>query len=126
MAGLINPDYMRFPFEIGSDGCVVSQRNQHIRQQIEQVLFTHPGERLFRPDFGAGVRSMLFEPNNNILWEMTKKRLIAALSEALKGEVDPGTLVVDVDGDEEKLVVIISYTLATINRNERQEFLIKG
>ncbi len=126
MARLISPDYMSFPFEIGSDGCAVSQRNQHIREQIEQVLFTHPGERIFRPEFGAGVRSLIFEPNNSILWEVTKKRLLAALSEALKGEVDPGTLAVDVDGDEEKLMVIISYTLATINQNERQEFLIRG
>ncbi len=126
MARLINPDYMSFPFEIGITGCAVSQRNQHIREQIEQVLFTHPGERIFRPDFGSGVRSLIFEPNNNILWEVTKKRLISALSEALKGEVDPGTLEVNVDGDEERLMVIISYTLATINYNERQEFLIKG
>ncbi len=126
MARLINPDYMSFPFEIGAGGSATSQRNHHIREQIEQVLFTNPGERIFRPDFGAGVRSLIFEPNNNILWEVTKKRLIAALSDSLKGEVDPGTLEVDVDGDEEKLKIIISYTLATINPNERQEFTMSG
>ncbi len=126
MARLINPDYMSFPFEITETGCAVSQRNHHIREQIEQVLYTNPAERLFRPEFGAGVRSLIFEPNNSVLWEVTKKRLISALSETLQGEVDPGTLEVSVSGEDEKLMIIISYTLATINQNERQAFLVSS
>ncbi len=95
-----------------------------MREQIEQVLFTHPGERWFRPEFGVGIRALVFEPNGNALWELTKKRLLASLSEALQGEVNPASLDVSVTGDEEKLLVTIAYTLATINHTEKLEFAI--
>ena len=36
----------------------------HIRDLIEQVLFTSPGERVMRPDFGAGLLALVFEPNS--------------------------------------------------------------
>jgi hypothetical protein len=115
---------MSFPVRIGERGAATSDRNAHVREQIEQVLFTNPGERAFRPEFGVGIRALIFEPNNAVLWEITRKRLIASLSEALRGEVDPKSLEITVDGEEEKLLVVISYTLATIGHRERQEFLV--
>ena len=124
MSRLNNPDYMQFPLQIDAEGAVTSSRLSHVREQIEQVLFTLPGERWYRPEFGVGIRTLIFEPNNNVLWEVTKKRLLASLSDALAGEVDPKTLEVTVEGQDEKLLVVISYTLATINHTERQEFLV--
>ena len=123
---LNNPDFMKFPLEINSNGALTSSRRQHIREQIEQVLFTSPGERWFRPEFGIGVRTLVFEPNVSPLWTVTKKRLLASLGEALAGEVDPTTLDVDVEGIEEKLFMTIAYTLATINHTEKIEFAIEG
>ena len=52
---LNNPDYMKFPMQIGENGAVTSNRQHHVREQIEQVLFTDAGERWYRPEFGAGV-----------------------------------------------------------------------
>lgn len=128
MSQLNNADYMKFPFAIGTDGAARSDRRAHVRENIEQVLFTVYGERWYRPEFGAGVRTLVFEPNNDALRELTRKRLLASLTEALAGEVDPRTLSVDVDPTEtaEKLLVTISYTLATINHTDHQEFLIEG
>ncbi|MDH5480816.1 MAG: GPW/gp25 family protein [Nitrosomonas sp.] len=123
---LNNPDFMKFPLEIGAAGAVTSARRQHIREQIEQVLFTNPGERWFRPEFGIGIRALVFEPNGSVLWEVTKKRLLASLSEALTGEVDPKTLEVTVEGQDARLDIVISYQLATINHTERLEFAIEG
>ena len=123
---LNNPDFMKFPLEISANGALTSSRRQHIREQIEQVLFTSPGERWFRPEFGIGVRALVFEPNVSPLWTVTKKRLLASLSEALSGEVDPSTLDVNVEGVEEKLFITIAYTLATINHTEKIEFAIEG
>lgn len=123
---LNNPDFMKFPLEIGAAGAVTSARRQHIREQIEQVLFTNPGERWFRPEFGIGIRALVFEPNGSVLWEVTKKRLLASLSEALTGEVDPKTLEVTVEGQDARLDIVISYQLATINHTERLEFSIEG
>ena len=123
---LNNSDFMKFPLEIGAAGAVTSARRQHVREQIEQVLFTNPGERWFRPEFGAGVRALVFEPNSSVLWEVTKKRLLASLSEALAGEVDPKTLEVSVEGEDAKLIIVIAYMLATINHTERLEFVVEG
>ncbi len=119
MPQLPDPTYMKFPFRIGDQGAAVSCRIDHVREQIEQVLFTNPGERVFRPEFGAGLRRLLFEPNAASLWDVTRKRLSAVLSTALQGEVDPRTLRVDVEGEGERLVVVISYRLATLGHIER-------
>ena len=70
---------MKFPFEIGEDGATLSSRLTHVREQIEQVLHTMHGERWYRPEFGVGIRTLIFEPNNVGLWEVTKKRLMASL-----------------------------------------------
>jgi len=121
---LSDPSYLAFPLRVNTDGGELADRSRHVRDQIEQVLFTHPGERVFRPEFGAGVRALVFEPNSRALWEITKKRLIASLAEALHGEVDPKTLDVDVQGEEEMLHIVIRYTLATIGYAEEQRFAL--
>ena len=48
MQKLIDPEYMSFPFRVTEDGVATSRRRKHIRQLIEQVLFTNPNERVFR------------------------------------------------------------------------------
>jgi hypothetical protein len=123
---LNNADYMTFPLKIGAGGAARSSRREHVRELIEQVLFTDPRERWFRPEFGVGVRTLVFEPNNSVLWEVTKKRLLASLSDALAGEVESSTLDIDVAGDGEKLNIVIAYTLATINHTEKLEFAVEG
>lgn len=129
MSRLNNPVYLRFPFTIAAAGGEVSTRLAHVREIIEQVLYTDPGERWYRPDFGAGVKTLVFEPNSRPLWEVAKKRLHASLSEALTGEVDPKTLEVTVDeaaSTSERLVVTVAYSLAALNHTERQTFLLGG
>lgn len=119
-------DYMSFPLAIGTEGTATSGRRTHVRGQIEQVLFTLPGERWFRPEFGVGIRTLVFEPNNRPLWELTKKRLEASLTEALAGEVLPESLEISVEGVEAELRVTIAYRLATINHTEQVQFLVEG
>jgi phage baseplate assembly protein W len=124
VATLPSPRYLAFPFRVEETGAATADRSQHVRQQIEQVLFTNPGERVFRADFGAGVQALVFEPNDSALAAVTRKRLVSTLSEALAGEVDPRTLTVDVVSEEEKLFIVVSYTLATLGHTERQEILL--
>jgi hypothetical protein len=126
MRRLADPPYLAFPFRVSGSGPELSDRSRHLREQIEQVLFTNPGERVFRPDFGAGVRTLIFEPNTSPLWTITRKRLIASLADALKGEVDPRSLTIDVTGEEEKVFVTISYTLATLGHSEEQRFSVSA
>jgi hypothetical protein len=124
MPGLSESQYLKFPFSVGDDGPKTSSRSDHVREQIEQVLFTSPKERVFRPEFGVGVHRLVFEPNNNALRNTTVKRLNASLAEALHGEVDPKTLEIDVRNEDEKLIINISYVLAAINRQESHKFAV--
>lgn len=121
---LIDPPYLAFPLRIGGGVPRLAGRSEHLRGQIEQVLFTLPGERVFRPEFGAGVKALLFEPNDTPLWQITRRRLLASLADALQGEVDARSIEVEVAGDEERLTISIVYTLAVIGHRERQLFTV--
>jgi hypothetical protein len=126
MPRLTDPSFLAFPFQVEPDGPKTAQREAHVREQIEQVLLTAPGERVFRHEFGAGVKRLVFEPYSEALREMTGKRLSAALTDVLRGEVDPKTLAIEVSPapgadaieSEQRLVISVSYRLATINRDE--------
>ncbi|MCP4433622.1 MAG: GPW/gp25 family protein [Gammaproteobacteria bacterium] len=123
MSGLTESHYLKFPFSVGKEGPKISTRSEHVREQIEQVLFTSPKERVFRPEFGVGVRRLVFEPNNTALRNTTVKRLNASLAEALHGEVDPHTLEIEVRSEDAKLNIQISYVLAAINKKESYMFV---
>ena len=122
---LVDPPYLRFPLRVDDAGARRASRREHVRDQIEQVLFTLPGERVFRPEFGAGVKALVFEPNAEMLWTVTKKRLLASLADALTGEVDPKSLEVEVTGEGAELRIVIRYALATIGREEEQVFSVR-
>lgn len=124
MRKLVETEYLAFPFRVGAGagGVEVSTLEAHVREQIEQVLFTDPQERIFRPEFGAGVRALVFEPNSSSVRRLAHQRLIASLREALLGEVDPKTLDLEVDGENETLTLLVSYRLAAIDRPARHAF----
>lgn len=117
--------YMRFPFEMAKDGAATCERADHIREQIMQVIFTSPGERVFRPEFGFGARRHVFEPNSVSLWEAVRSRLHGSLVEALAGEVDPKTIRVTAGAppdNPEQLLVTVTYLLAALQKEESHEF----
>lgn len=118
MPNLADSRYLKFPFRIGRDGPESSSRADHVREQIEQVLFTDPLERVFHPAFGVGLRSLLFEPNAEALRELTQKRLLASLADALQGEVDPRTLEIEVNPEGERLMIRVAYALAALGHRE--------
>ena len=81
----------------------------HVEQLMKQVLFTNPGERINRPDFGCGLRRMVFAPNSDVTASLTQITVLQAL-ETWLGElisVDD----VKVNAVEEVLEVRIVYTL---------------
>lgn len=118
------PACLAFPFRVGPAGPLVSRGADHVREQIEQVLFTTPGERVFRSDFGAGVKPLTFEPNDQPLWEVTRRRILAALTVALRGDIQPTGLDVSVDGTGEQLQVVVSFQLASVGVTQRQRFFV--
>ena len=121
--------YMAFPFRMTQNGAATAQRFDHIREQVEQVLFTSPGERVFRPEFGFGARQHVFEMNAQPLWEYAQNRLYGALAEALAGEVDPKTIQVTVGAPPDRpevMMVKIGYTIAALQAQEIHEFEVQN
>lgn len=116
---LINPDYMRFPFEFDDQGVATSKRKAHINEQIEQLLLTEPRERVMRPYFGVGLRGLVFEPNSEALQATIRERLTVVLNEALEGEIDPSSLDIRFgEGESHELLVNISYSLLALDQRD--------
>jgi len=124
MSRMPERDTLAFPFAIEATGARRCGRAEHIRQRIEQVLFTAPGERIYRPEFGFGARRLVFAAPDSLLRETAGQQLSASLAEALRGEVDPATLEVDLHSDDARLIIEIRYRLAAIDRQERQTFVV--
>jgi len=98
-----------FPFgpdARGRTATVATHGAEHVLDMIEQVLFTSPGERVGRPDFGAGLLAILFAPGGDVLVAAAEAQAHAALMtwlgelievSALRVSYEPGILRVDVD-----------------------------
>jgi hypothetical protein len=110
-------EFLSFPLRIGPGGPRLSGRVCHVREM---------GERIFRPEWGAGARSLVFEPASSPLADLVGKRLRAVLADVLTGEVDPRSLTVDVRAVDDRLEVVVAYTLATIGRREEQRVALEG
>jgi phage baseplate assembly protein W len=64
---------VNFPYRFDARGRTAgADEADHIRDLIEQVLFTHPGERVMRPDFGSGLLQLVFAPNSEVLAATTQ------------------------------------------------------
>ncbi len=107
---------IRFPFQIDGRGRTADATDEeHIRQMIEQVLFTSPGERVNRPDFGTGIMQLLFAPNSPELAAATEFTIQGALQQWL-GELIQ-VEAVNVESQEATLHVTVQYR---IRRNQQR------
>ena len=77
--------HLAFPFRIGIDGRTSAPASdaEHVRDELLQLLLTSPGERLFLPEFGGGLRKLVFEPASDVLRGVLKARVTQALSKWL-------------------------------------------
>lgn len=101
---------IKYPFAIDAGGGQVAEEGDYeayIRQLIRQVLMTAPGERINRPDFGAGVRRMVFSPNNPATASLTQTLIYQALSRWLATVIKVEE--VAVSAEQEKLLITVHY-----------------
>ena len=104
--------YLAFPFSIDGRGrTATTDENQHIRDMIEQVLFTNPGERVNRPDFGCGLKRLLFMPNSQPLAAATQMLVKSALQKWLENEIQVEQVLID--AEDSQLTVSVTYTNRT-------------
>lgn len=97
-----------FPFNFNATGHTASATDDdHIRQMIEQLLFTSPGERVNRPDFGSGLLQMVFAPNSTQLAGALQFTTKAALQRDLGDLIDLQELTVT--AQDATLSVTVNY-----------------
>jgi uncharacterized protein len=102
--------HIAFPFRLDNRGMTVtSDYESHIREMVEQVLFTMPGERVNRPDFGSGLMQLLFSPGS--------EELVAATQFLVQGSLQQwlGDLIsveeVAIESQDSSLTVFVRYQI---------------
>lgn len=94
--------------------------NDHIRDMIEQLLFTNPGERVNRPDFGSGLMQMVFAPNSPELAAALQFTLQAALQRYLGDLIELQTL--DVGAQDSTLNIVLKYVVRRTSQSRTDSF----
>lgn len=110
-----------YPFRFSSKGGIETSTTttrdvQHIRESVEQILRTSLGERVMLPEFGAGLKNLVFEPNNPVTMSLLEKTLLRDL---IKWE--PRIEVVDISisvESENLLVLVCIYKIPEIELEE--------
>ena len=111
-----------FPFRITGDGRTADTSDaSHVREMIELLLFTRPGERPMRPDFGTGLLQFVFAGNSPELASALKMTIQAALTEFLGDVIDVRDL--RVEAIEAELRVTIAYMLRTTGETRSDIFV---
>lgn len=87
----------------------LSGEEDHVRDLIEQVLFTNPGERVNRPDFGAGLDQLVFGPNSPEMAGAVRALIQGALQQWLSDRIRVEA--VEVQADEAALRITVQYSL---------------
>jgi phage baseplate assembly protein W len=88
---------------------------------IEQVLFTSPGERVNRPDFGSGLMQLVFQPNSSELATTTQFLVQGALQQWLGELIE--VIAVEVENIDSKLQVIVQYTIRSTQQSQVAQFI---
>lgn len=108
-----NGRHLAFPFRVGNDGRAVqvTTLEGHVRDELVQLILTNPAERLFLPEFGGGVRRLVFEgADEATTGAMAKALLTRNITRWLGHRITLESLQVAVEN--EKIEVEIIYRIA--------------
>ena len=98
--------------------------DDHLRDLIEQVLFTSPGERVNRPTFGSGVMQLVFAPNSDALASATQQLVQGALQQWLGDLIQVQS--VNVQNEDATLRIQIQYIVRRTQQAQVAQFTRGG
>jgi uncharacterized protein len=113
--------HVAFPLRADARGRTARADDQaHVRDLIEQVLFTAPGERVNRPTFGSGLMKLVFDPNREEVATATQMLVQSSLQQWLGDliQVEDAT----VEGGSETLIVTVVYRLVRTQERHVEQF----
>ena len=110
-----------FPLHFDAKGrTAAAGDDDHVRDMIEQLLFTSPGERVNRPDFGTGLMQLIFASNSAELAAAVQFTLQAALARWLGDVIDVSEL--EVTSKDSTLSVAVTYTVRRTGETRHDTF----
>jgi hypothetical protein len=116
----MNIDY---PFQFDALGRTAQTSDaDHVRDMIEQLLFTNPGERVNRPDFGSGLLQAVFAPNSPELATAMQYTTQAALQRWLGDVIEIHAL--EFTADESTLRALLQYSIRRTGERRSESFVM--
>jgi phage baseplate assembly protein W len=114
--------YLDYPFHIDGRGrAATTDADDHVRDMLYQVLFTNPGERVNRPDFGCGLLQLVFMPNSDVLATATQFMVQGALQRWLADVIQVEQ--VRITSLEERLEVDVVYVRRDDGQRQHDRFV---
>jgi phage baseplate assembly protein W len=111
-----------FPFQFDMRGRTATTDDAtHIRDMIEQLLFTAPGERVNNPDLGSGLLQMVFAPNSTELAAALQFTTQAAVQRYLGDLIDLQQL--EVTAQNATLSVTVKYLIRATQQQQTNTFV---
>jgi phage baseplate assembly protein W len=116
----MNIDY---PFHFDKYGRTAQTSDaDHVRDMIEQLLFTNPGERVNRPEFGSGLMHAVFAPNSPELATALEYTTRAALQRWLGDVIEVHAL--EFTAEESTLSVLLQYSIRQTGEQRSETFVM--
>ena len=110
-----------FPYRFDGRGLTAqADEDRHVRDLIEQLLLTGPGERVMRPEFGSGLYALVFEPGGPELVATTQHLVQGSLQQELGNLIAVDS--VQVTQDEGTLDVFVSYVVLQTRQRSQASF----
>jgi hypothetical protein len=110
-----------FPIHLDRSGRTAeTSEDAHIRDMIEQILFTSPGERVNRPDFGSGVLQAVFAPNSDQLTATIQYLVQGSLQQWLGDLIEVEG--VEVEHEDSRLMVEVAYSVRRTQQQKVAQF----
>jgi phage baseplate assembly protein W len=110
-----------FPYHFDSRGRTTDRgTDDHVRDMIELLIFTSPGERVNRPEFGSGLLQLVFAPNSPELAATVQFTLQAALQRWLGDVIEVRDL--DVRSEDSTVTVEITYLVRATGQEQSATF----
>lgn len=117
-----------YPFHIdpGSGQAAQSPYAKHVDDMIRQILLTSPGERADLPEFGCGLRQLLFAPNSNALEATTQLIVQRSLTQWLGNQINLQQVSVTPGpgGDYSQILVRVAYLLLETQSSQTTQVLV--
>jgi phage baseplate assembly protein W len=115
---------IKFPFSKGSTALPAPATDSDlIKQSLIQIIMTGQNERVMRPDFGSGVLRFIFENNDDLLNEMIRAEVTAAVGR-FESRVAIQDIVIERDEEKAEVVITLVYVLTTTRQQDTVEIVV--